>query len=269
MPAYISPLDDDYISLKRAALLIARDQPGVEPNEIMDLFKHAIFAGEFERPETHIDAASHIEEWNLPLLRIEAPRTKRVQPRLALEHQPQEYFPVKAVTIAEILIERDALPGRAEDWAAFTDFPQNPKVVDDLHHALARIPYRAFPANAHAILGDICLAKIKLRAWMMFKGYALPAFLKDVRSSARPTLRLVHSLTEDTSSEAPRGRPRKAAWPRIKELVRELHSANPETPHKVLAFDARKIAAGEFGEKDLPSLETIQRQMKRLLEPDD
>jgi hypothetical protein len=29
MPAFISPLDGNYISLKRAALLIAREQPGI------------------------------------------------------------------------------------------------------------------------------------------------------------------------------------------------------------------------------------------------
>lgn len=37
MSAHNSPLDNIYISLKRAAQLIARDQPGVDPDEIMDL----------------------------------------------------------------------------------------------------------------------------------------------------------------------------------------------------------------------------------------
>lgn len=41
MPAFISPLDVNYISLKRAALLIAREQPGIEPDDIMELFKHS------------------------------------------------------------------------------------------------------------------------------------------------------------------------------------------------------------------------------------
>ncbi len=39
----------------------------------MGLFKHAIFAGEFELPETHVDTVRRIEEWNLPFPRIEAP----------------------------------------------------------------------------------------------------------------------------------------------------------------------------------------------------
>ena len=43
MPAFISPLDVNYISLKRAALLIAREQRGIEQDDIMELFKHSIF----------------------------------------------------------------------------------------------------------------------------------------------------------------------------------------------------------------------------------
>lgn len=269
MPGYISPLDNTYISLKRAARLIADTQTGVTPDEIMDLFKHALFTREFERPETTVEVAKDAEEWNLPLLRIEMPRTERARPRLAIDCRPQEYFAVKATTIAEILIERDALPGTEEDWSAFAGFPRNPKIVDDMHHALARIPYGAFPAKAHAILGDICLTKVKLRAWMMFKGYGLPAFLRDVRPPGRNALRLIHSRADDVTTEAPRGRPRKAAWPRIEALIKEMHTANPETPRSVLAFDAHKIAATEFDEKDLPSLETIQRQMKSILDTDD
>jgi hypothetical protein len=42
-PGFISPLDGNYVSLKRAAILIAHERPGIAPGEIMDLFKHAIF----------------------------------------------------------------------------------------------------------------------------------------------------------------------------------------------------------------------------------
>jgi hypothetical protein len=49
MPAYISPFDPNYISLKRAAVVIAREESGVDPDEIMEMFRHAIFAREFAR----------------------------------------------------------------------------------------------------------------------------------------------------------------------------------------------------------------------------
>ncbi|WP_136661673.1 hypothetical protein [Nitratireductor sp. XY-223] len=270
MPTYISPLDRNFISLKRAALLIARDRAGVEPDEIMDLFKHALFTGEFECEETNVAAEVRSEVRNLPLMQIETPRVWRLLPRLAPECQPQEFFAVKAATVGEILVEREALPGRLEDWSPFTAFPRSQEVVDDFHHALAHTPYDVFPARAHAILGDIHLSLVKLHTWMSYKRYDLPAFLQQadltpLHQQARPALRLVHSRTEDTTGKMQRGRPRKAAWARIEALVRELHAANPETPRSVLAFDAHKIAAQEFDEKDLPSLETIQRRMKTIL----
>src|SRR5207249_2103517 len=88
-------------------------------------------------------------------------------------------------TIAEVLSERDALPGGAEVWSAFAESPPIPGIVDDTLYALAHLPYPAFPSQAHGILGDIVLAKIKLRAWMAFKGYRLPSFLKDAAPPVR------------------------------------------------------------------------------------
>jgi len=79
-----------------------------------------------------------------------------------------------------MLSVRDALPGTADVWSTFADSARGPGVVDDTLYALAYIPYAAFPSRAHEILGNIVLAKMKLRAWMAFKGYELPSFLKDV-----------------------------------------------------------------------------------------
>lgn len=269
MPTHISPLDNTYVSLKRAAQLTARDQPGVEPDEIMDLFKHALFAGEFERPETTVEAATCSEELNLPLLRIEAPYTGRARPRLALDCQPHEYFAVKVTTIAEILAERDALPGAVQSWAAFTVFPRDPEIAYDMHHTLARIPYSAFPTKARAILGEIYLTKVKLRAWMIYQGYEVPAFLRDVRPPRRRELHLLRSCTEGAASKAARGRPRKAAWACIEALITEMYAADRKTPHKALAFDALEKTKSEFDEKDLPALGTIERRMKSILKTDD
>lgn len=268
MPAYVSPLDSHYLSLKRAALLIAAEQPGVEPDEIMETFKLALFAREFEREETTVQGVEPAEDWNLPLLRIEAPRRDDSVPRLPLDAQPQEYFAVSGLTVAEVLCERQALPGRPEDWSAFMESPRSAPAEKDALHALAHIPYVAFPEKAHAILGDIVLAKAKLRAWMVFKGYELPRFLKDAAAPSTRTGQIASSSassTEASISDASRGRPRKAGWPRIEELILELHAANPELSRDALAYDAHKIASTEFDEKALPSRETITRQMKTIL----
>jgi hypothetical protein len=267
MPAFISPLDGNYISLKRAALLIAGEQPGIEPNDIMELFKHAIFTGEFEREECGIQGIDPSDDRNLPLMRIEAPPGNGFVPRLPPDAQPQEYFAVKGATVAEILSERDALPGNAEDWSAFARFPRSAGAVTDMLRALAHIPYSAFPPKARVILGDILLAKAKLHAWMIFKGYELPGFLADITASAakEDVAKSAEIRTDALATDALRGRPRKAGWPRVEELIREMHAAQPDSPRSMLAYDAHKIAATEFDEKDLPSLETITRQMKTIL----
>jgi hypothetical protein len=262
MPDFISPLDGNYISLKRAARLIAEDRPGIEADEIMELFKHAIFTGEFEHPKTAIPAD---EESNLPLLRIELPRTKRAAPSLAPDRQPQAYFGAKAATIADVLIERNALPGTAADWSIFSAGPRDEKTTDDLLHVLARLPYAALPDKARDILGGIMLATAKLRAWMAFKSYALPPALKDAPPPSPPGLKLVEPCAETPKANADRGRPRKAGWPRIEQLIREMHAANPAMPLGTLAFDACKQAAADYPKQDLPSWETVLRNMKTIL----
>lgn len=265
MPEFISPLDENFISLKRAALLIAREQSGIEPRDIMELFKYAIFARQFERGECARHGAGSAENWDLPLLRIEAPPKEGFLPRMSVDAQPQEYFAVTATTVAEILCERDALPGKAENWSEFTRFPRASGVREGALRALAHIPYAAFPPKAHSILGDILLAKSMLRAWMVLKGYALPDFLQGVASpAANPGAK----SDDDLVLDALRGRPRKAGWIRIEELIHKLRDANPHLQRSMLAYDARKIAATEFDEKDLPSLETITRQMKNILGPE-
>ncbi len=264
MPAFISPLNGNYVSLKRAALLIAQEQPGIAPDDIMEMFKYALFAGEFEHEEIAIRDLRPADDWNMPLLKIEVPATDTIVRRLPLESQPQEYFALTGTSIAEVLSERDALPGKAENWSAFTAFPYSAGIMADTLPDLARIPYTAFPAKAHEILGNVMLAKIKLRAWMVFRGYELPSFLRMVtvkKATSKPTL----THNDATSAGAPRGRPGKAAWGRVGELVRELHAAQPKMKRSALAFEALKMAAKEFDEKELPSVETVVRKMKSIL----
>lgn len=89
MPAFISSLDGNYISLKRAALLIAREQPGIEPDDIMELFKHAIFTCEFEREACGIHGIGPTDDRNLPLVRSKHRRETDLFPvsRSMLSHR--------------------------------------------------------------------------------------------------------------------------------------------------------------------------------------
>lgn len=269
MPAFIAPLDAEYISLKRAALLLAHERPGIEPAELMEMFKHALFRREFERSETGIAGIDPRDDRNYPQLRIEAPNLN-LNPdlrRLPPEHQPQEYLAATAVTIAQVLSVRDALPGEQETWSTFTSFLPDEAVVCNTLHDLARIPYSAFPAAAQEILGNIVLAKTKLRSWMLLKGYELPSFLEEEKWAVgkEPEAESAQPQAQNDNSDTARGRPCKAGWGRIKQLIRQRHAAHPDEPRSVLAFDAHKLATTEFDENDLPSVGSITRQIKSIL----
>jgi len=185
VPTYISPLDDNYIALKRAASLIARERSAIEADDVMETLKHALFTRELELKETAVDRAP-AEDWDAPLMPIEAPPVKwRLAPRLPIDKSPQEYFAVKAPTIAVVLGERNALPGGPDRWTAFTEpLARDAETVEDVLGALAHIPWSVYPPEAKAILGDIVVSKEKLRAWIKFKGYTLPAFLRNAEHTA-------------------------------------------------------------------------------------
>lgn len=114
MLSFISPLDKSYISLRRAAALIASEMPGAEPDEIMEMFKYAIFSREFEREEIAVNGRETCEAISLPILRIESPPPFNAPVRLSPEQQPHDLFAVKAMTVAEVLSERDGLPGEGK-----------------------------------------------------------------------------------------------------------------------------------------------------------
>ena len=63
----------------------------------------------------------------------------------------------------------------------------------------------------------------------------------------------------------PQGRPHKPAWPRVVQLVHQLHTDHPDWQKKRLAFEAWQLARREFTEAELPSVATIQRSMVEIL----
>jgi hypothetical protein len=101
---------------------------------------------------------------------------------------------------------------------------------------------------------------------MKFKGYELPTFLGDLPP---PADRGHLESAEHSYAKPSRGRPRKPGWMRVEQLIREMHAANPAMPLGTLAFDACKQAAAEYPKRDLPSWETVLRNMKAILAESD
>ncbi len=283
MPANISPLDDRFISIKAAAAEIARTRKNVSEEAVMDLLKHAIFVGELEPPRDRPDRTPDEE---LLQLKIEAPRRDCYINGLPLDAGPEEYFGVGAFTIAEILDERDALPGPREKWVEFTQRPRAWSAVERTLVTLAYIPITAYPPTAKDILGGVLAPKKRLRDWMVGKGIEPPDSLKPARrdeddweatrradsngadSAARSEFESADDDEDPFGSEAGRGRPRKRSWSRVVALVRQLHSASPQLKFSTLAQDARKAALKEFDEMDVPSAKTIERHMKSIIGPE-
>ena len=178
---FVSPLDPNFITLKRAAMLIAREHFGSEPDDIMEMFKHALFMHEFERKEIAVPGYENSDALNLPLLRIEAPPTQcKWFCGLSPEDQPQELFPVYAQTVAEILSERDALPGKAETWPMFNE-SHSAVVMDNALHDLARIPRRCLSSQGPGYSRSHSAVPPQTGGLDAGQGtYALLSFLEDI-----------------------------------------------------------------------------------------
>ncbi len=88
MSNYISPLDLNYVAVGRAAELIADTDPCLSAMRVLDAFKRALFAGEFD--STHADSGTPGGEW----LQIEVvvPRAEMTQGQLALKTRPKQLY---------------------------------------------------------------------------------------------------------------------------------------------------------------------------------
>ena len=222
----IPPFDDGHVRLGRAAELIARERDDATPDDIMDAFKRAIFAGELN----HDSAGLQME--------IEVPRCTLPPEVAAMTVRPRALYGVNRSTVASVLMCADALPGERADWERLLYGPGRDEELP--YVTLARIPFRDYPETGRRELEALLVSKAKLGAWL----------------AAR---RMTPLLPE------PRGRPHKPAWPRVVQLVRELHRAHPNWQKKQLAFEAWALARQEFPEDALPSVGTIQRDMVAIL----
>ena len=316
MISYISPLDDKYISFRRAACLISDEHNGISPDELMKNFKHALFMGEFEcanikkndsdqKPVDPHHDRNNVLNW----LHMDCvmPKTELAIEGKALKIQPYRLYSMNLDSITSVLICENGLPGSASDWDPFYDLSNVDLKEEAIYPRLAHIPLGSYPAHGQKLIGDIYLSRIKLKLWMMKHSFALPSFLLDidVNQTHRPEIELVPSPDETLQTPAvqpdpagepenavdekdiPRdmkqnpaqfktasndnqpvskGRPRKAGWDRVEDLVRELHRADSRKLRKILAHEAYATALSEFPENELPTVETIVRNMVKILE---
>lgn len=104
-----------------------------------------------------------------------------------------------------------------------------------------------------------------LKRWFGLRSIRVPRFLMNGDESA--TCARAASEVAASFEPASQGRPKKAAWDRIAQALFKLRAEHPRMRKKELAFEARKLAAQEFDEAELPSAATIQRKISEMLLP--
>jgi hypothetical protein len=256
----ISPLDNGFMRLGHVAMLMAEENEHRAYEDIMDRFKRAVFAGEFEPP--HIFTPDRDNPVNWLHMEIVIPPFELTRGQAALEPQPKRFYGVGRETIVSVLYTSDALPGKAEQWSELIEPRGRSAEPEEAPRVLAAIPLREFPDRGRLAFEALVIPRGKLIAWLEAQGERLPTFLADKRANQSGAV--VPVVGEDISTRPP-GRPHKPAWPRIVQLVRELRDANPDWQKKRLAYEAWQLARREFTEAELPSVATIQRSMVEIL----
>jgi len=260
----ISTLDDNYIRLGRAAVLVAHEQPQRSSDDVMDHFKRGLFAGEFDAPPYGFGERRNDPSYWLHM-EIEAPRCTLPPSQAALKVRPKQLYGVNRETVASVPLMTDALPGARADWEPLFDFGAPDYTAEGVYSALVAIPFRNFSKRGRQELEAIIAPKAKLALWFERRGWPRPRFLTKVVEKQRDAVEATSSETA-APDERPSGRPQKPAWPRIGELVRKLAGEHPDWQKKRLAFEAWRRAREEFSESELPSVATIQRSMVEILD---
>lgn len=268
MSESISAFDGNFVRLRQVATLLAQERPQCAFEDVMDLLKRSVFAGEFEPPSFEVGETRE-DPRNWLHMEIEAPRCVLPAVQAVLSVRPKQLYGVNRSTITSVLLTTDALPGGWVEWEPLLDVSAPPYTAENGFSALAAIPFRDFPESGRRELEALLIPKEKLVPWLKERGWTLPAFLGRVaarRLAPDEVAGRQSSSAETSTSEArPVGRPQKRAWPRVVELVRQLAAEHPDWQKKELAGEAWKRASKEFSEHELPSEATIQRHMAEIL----
>ena len=265
MTAYISPFDDRFLTLSRAARLAADNHPGLDSADVMDMLARAVFAGAFDPPSTDgLDerawrAREAPENW--PHILIETPAPWLTPAQAMLSPKPQQYFGANRLTIASVMQSVGGLPGAAAQWRGLLHDLSRPEGQAEAFAALTKTPLAHYPDAGRRFLEGIYIPREKLRRWFALREIPVSHFLHDGDEPGD---------TKNAAADCPpsepqsRGRPQKAAWQCITQALLKLRAENPAMQRKAMAYEAWKRAAGEFDKSDLPSVSTIQRKLGEI-----
>jgi hypothetical protein len=120
MSESISAFDGNYVRFGQVAELLAQERPQCAFDDVMDLVKRAVLAGEFDPPSFEVGETRE-DPRNWLHMEIEAPRCMLPPDQAALSVRPKQLYEVNRSTIASVLVTTDALPGEWVEWEALLD----------------------------------------------------------------------------------------------------------------------------------------------------
>lgn len=242
-------LDDGYVPLGGAANGLSRRLPGSAPDEFMELFKTALFNGEFD------DGPEEMGETGVEWLRTAAETCKR-------------RYGFTRDSVVRMLLRADALPTDPAVRESLFDVIAIMKGEPAGYGVLARTRFKDYPERGQRELEALMVRRSVLASFLR-RRYRV-SWLADTDSNQPPVLELPpanENFRRLVGKPAQvRGRPCKIAWPRIVELARQLAREHPDWQRKRIAFEAWSCARDEFNESELPSVATIQRSMVEILD---
>jgi hypothetical protein len=242
-------LDDGYVPLGGAADGLSRRLPGSAADEFMELFKTALFNGEFD------DEPEEMGETGVEWLRTAAETCKR-------------RYGFTRDSVVRMLLRADALPTDPAVRESLFDVIAIMKGEAAGYDVLARTRFIDYPERGQRELEALMVRRSVLASFLR-RRYRV-SWPADTDSNQPPVLdlppanenfrRLIRKPAEL------RGRPCKIAWPRVVELARHVAREHPDWQRKRIAFEAWSCARDEFNESELPSVATIQRSMVEILD---
>jgi hypothetical protein len=250
MPDLANVLDDGYVPLGGAANSLARRLPGCTPDEFMELFKTALFNGDFD------DGREDYESGVAWL-------------RTAVETSKRRYGFTRC-SVVRLLIGVNALPPDPAVRESLSDVIAIMKGEEPGYDILSRTPLSDYPERGRRELEALMVRRSVLASFLRsrYRVLSLVGTDSNPHHQATPDLPPANENFCGLIEKPPhlRGRPRKTAWPRIVEFARQLALEHPEWQKKRLAFEAWRCAREEFGLSQLPSVATIQRSMVAILD---
>jgi hypothetical protein len=249
MPDLTTVLDDGYVPLRGAANSLARRLPGRSADEFMELFKTALFNGEFD------DAPEDFGESGVAWLRTVTETSKR-------------RYGFTPCSVIRLLLGANALPPDPAVRESLFDVIAIMRGEVPGYDMLSRTPFNDYPERGRRELEALMVRRSVLANFLRSRIRMLPIVGTDSNPHHQPTLDLPanENFRRSERSVHLRGRPRKASWPRIVQLVRQLASEHPDWQRKRLAFEAWNRAREEFSESELASVATIQRSMVEIFD---